>query len=49
MLVVCEYKPKPRLRVLTEEFKVADYLVKGVKAGGVRLANKELKSVRFIG
>jgi topoisomerase-4 subunit A len=43
-----EYKPKPRLKVKQEEFQIEDYLVKGVKAGGVRLANKEAKSVRFI-
>jgi topoisomerase-4 subunit A len=45
-VIQCEYKPKPRLKVLTEEFTIAEYLVKGVKAGGVRLANKEIKSVR---
>lgn len=46
-LVHCEYKPKPRLKVLEEIFAVDDFLIKGVKAGGVRLANKEVKSVRF--
>ena len=46
--ILCEYKPKPRLRVLEETFKLADYLVKGVKAQGVRLANKEAKSVKFV-
>ena len=45
--IQCEYKPKPRLKVLTEEFTIADFLVKGVKAGGVRLANKEVKSVKL--
>jgi len=44
--IYCEYKPKPRLKVLTEEFKIADFLVKGVKAAGVRLANKEIKSAK---
>ena len=29
-------------------FRVRDYLVKGVKAGGVRLANKEMKSGKFV-
>lgn len=43
-----EYKPKPRLKVLQEDFQIRDYLVKGVKAGGVRLANKEAKSVKLI-
>lgn len=32
------YEPKPRVRVLKESFKAQDYLVKGLKAGGVRLA-----------
>ena len=45
-VVTVEYKPKPRLKVLEESFNVGDYLVKGVKAGGVRLSNKEMKSVR---
>ena len=46
--VIVSYKPKPRLRVLQENFKVSDYAVKGVKAKGVRLAGKEVNSVRFI-
>ena len=41
-------KPKPRLKVLEESFSLADYLVKGVKSGGVRLAGKEVKSARFV-
>jgi topoisomerase-4 subunit A len=36
------YAPKPRLKVTTETFKAQDYLVKGLKAGGVRLAAKEI-------
>ncbi|MDR2185151.1 MAG: DNA topoisomerase IV subunit A [Treponema sp.] len=39
------YKPKPRLKVLQETFKAQDYLVKGLKAGGVRLAPREAVSV----
>ncbi|MDR2258859.1 MAG: DNA topoisomerase IV subunit A, partial [Treponema sp.] len=35
------YVPRPRLKVLAETFKAQDYLVKGLKAGGVRLAAKE--------
>jgi hypothetical protein len=31
---------------LKETFKIQDYLIKGVKAGGVRLAAKEVKSAR---
>jgi topoisomerase-4 subunit A len=43
-----EYKPRPYLRVLEEKFNLADYLVKGVKAQGVRLSNKEAKAVKFV-
>jgi topoisomerase-4 subunit A len=39
------YMPKPRLKVLKEVFKAQDYNVRGLKAGGVRLAAKEVKSV----
>ncbi len=48
-IVSLEYKPKPRLKVLEETFIIKDYLVKGVKAGGVRLSNKEVKSVKISG
>jgi topoisomerase-4 subunit A len=43
-----EYKPLPRIRVLEETFKVKDYLIKGSKSGGVRLASREVKSVKFV-
>jgi len=46
-VVTIEYKPKPRLKVLEENFKVKNFLVKNAKAGGIRLANKEMKSVRM--
>ena len=36
------YKPKPRMKVVREVLKAQDYLVKGLKAGGVRLAAKEM-------
>ncbi|MDR2617743.1 MAG: DNA topoisomerase IV subunit A [Treponema sp.] len=39
------YTPKPRLKVLKEVFKAQDYNVRGLKAGGVRIAAKEVKSV----
>jgi topoisomerase-4 subunit A len=39
------YTPKPRLKVLKEVFKAQDYNVRGLKAGGVRLAAKEVKDV----
>jgi topoisomerase-4 subunit A len=40
-----KYAPKPRLKVLTETFKAQDYNVRGLKAGGVRLAAKEAAGV----
>ncbi|GHV95563.1 DNA topoisomerase IV subunit A [Spirochaetia bacterium] len=40
-----KYVPKPRLKVLSEDFKAQDYNVRGLKAGGVRLANKEAAKV----
>jgi len=43
-----EYKPRAYLRLLEETFNLADYLVKGVKAQGVRLSNKEAKTVKFV-
>ncbi len=43
-----EYKPKPYLRVLEEKFNLGDYLIKGVKAQGVRLSNKEARTVKFV-
>jgi topoisomerase-4 subunit A len=46
--IFAEYKPKPHLRVLEEKFPLGDFLIKGVKAQGVRLANKEAKSVKWI-
>ena len=44
--VELEYKPRPRLKVLKEMFKIRDYLIKGAKTAGVRLAHKEVKSAR---
>ncbi|MFH1568852.1 MAG: DNA topoisomerase IV subunit A [Gemmatimonadota bacterium] len=46
--VVLSYKPKPRIRVLEEEFQIADYPVRGLRAGGIRLATRELKSAKFV-
>ncbi len=48
-IVTVEYKPKPRLKLLVETFAFKNFLVKGSKAGGVRLANKEMKSVKVSG
>ena len=42
------YKPKPRLMVLEEAFPLGNYLIKGVRARGVRLTTKEVKSAKFV-
>ena len=44
---VC-FKPKPRVRITEEDFTVDEYPVRGNKARGIRLANREVKSVKFI-
>ncbi|MCL2688601.1 MAG: DNA topoisomerase IV subunit A [Chitinispirillia bacterium] len=46
-VVTIDYKPQPRLKKLEDSFSVKNYLVKGVKAGGVRLSNKEMKSLKM--
>ena len=46
--VTINYKPKPRVRVLEESFRVSDFAVKGVKAMGVRLASREARSAKFV-
>ncbi len=46
-MVLVDYKPKPRVRVVQEEFEVEEFQVKGNKAKGVRLANREVKGGRF--
>ena len=45
---VVKYKQKPKVRVLEEEFNVNDYLIKGVRASGVRLANREAITAKFL-
>jgi topoisomerase-4 subunit A len=40
-----KYTPKPRLKVLAEEFKAHDYPVRGLKAGGMRLSNKQVSKM----
>jgi topoisomerase-4 subunit A len=39
------YKPKPRLKILKEDFKAQNFAVKGLKANGIRLSNKEIQKV----
>lgn len=43
--LVCHYKPKPRQKILIEQFAIEDYLIKGWKAGPVRLAPRELSKI----
>ncbi len=43
-----KYKKRKNIRVLEEDFDIEEYLVKGVKASGVRLAPREVSSARFL-
>ena len=45
--ITVTYKPRARIRLLQETFRIADYAVKGAKARGVRLSTKEVKSIRL--
>ncbi|MBT5872125.1 MAG: DNA topoisomerase IV subunit A [Candidatus Latescibacteria bacterium] len=45
--VQASYKPKPRSRVLEETFNVDDYAVRGSRAKGIRLAAREIKSIKM--
>ncbi|MFP4375210.1 MAG: DNA topoisomerase IV subunit A [Spirochaetaceae bacterium] len=47
-LVRLQYKPKPRLKKLEEIFDPTEHLVKSVRAAGVRLSTKDLKSGSFV-
>ncbi len=42
------YTPKPRVKVLEESFDIEDYLVKGVKAAGVKLTGKQVRSCKLL-
>ncbi len=46
--IALDYKPKPRVRILHEEFSVNDYLIRGNRAKGIRLAARQVKSARFV-
>jgi topoisomerase-4 subunit A len=41
------YKKRAGIRILEEKFYFSDYKPKGVKANGVRLAVKEVASIRL--
>ena len=43
------YVPKPRLKITKESFKAHDYNVRGLKAGGIRLAAKEVARLEVAG
>lgn len=43
------YKQKPRIKILEESFPINDYLVKSVRAAGVKLTDKEIRSATFAG
>ncbi len=47
--VQVSYKPKPRVRILEEEFKIEDFPIRGKTAKGLRLAPREVKSAKFTG
>ena len=42
-----DYKPKSRVRILSEEFQVDEFPVRGNRARGIRLATREVKTVRL--
>ncbi len=46
--IVVDFKQKTLIRTGADTFPVEDYLVKGVKARGVRIKPKEFTSARFI-
>lgn len=45
--IALAYKPRPRLRILNEEFVIAEYPVRGLKAGGIRLSPKEAEHCKI--
>ena len=47
VVAVVTYKAKPRIKVLEERFDIKNFLVKGLKTAGVRLAAKEVAEAVF--
>lgn len=45
--VFVQYKPRKRMKVLEEGFPFEQFLIKGVKASGVRLTKKPIQSLRI--
>jgi topoisomerase-4 subunit A len=48
VVVQVRYVKNPRLKILEEIFPVADFLVKSVRASGVRLAPKPVQSAKLV-
>lgn len=48
MIVRVRYKKKPRMQKLEDDFLIDDYLVKSVRATGVRLSTKEVTSAKLL-
>jgi len=42
-----EYKPKAKARVTEQTFALEDFPIRGLKAGGLKLANREVKKGKF--
>ena len=45
--IAVAYKPRKHMKVTEEVFYFSDYLIKGIKASGVRLSNKEIQTLRI--
>ncbi len=45
--IIANYKPKPRVRILEEEFNIEDYPIRGNRAKGIRLAPREVQTAKF--
>jgi topoisomerase-4 subunit A len=48
VLAEVTYEKKPQIRILKESFDVDNFLVKGVRASGTRMAPREARSGRFV-
>lgn len=48
LAVVVNYTPRPRLKVLEERFPVKKFLVKSLKAAGVRLSSRDIENAKFV-
>ena len=46
--VKVSYTPRPRVKILEEVFNIEEYLIKGVKAAGVKLTSKQVRSCKLV-